>query len=54
MVTQAKTKGINCIYWDNGKTEVATTGKDTYGLFDRYTYEQTHSEVIEALVNAAK
>ena len=54
MVTQAKTKGIKCIYWDNGKTEVATTGKDTYGLFDRYTYEQTHSEVIEALVNAAK
>ena len=53
MVSQAKSKGIKCIYWDNGHTGVASD-TDTYGLFNRSTGAQVHSEIINALVNAAK
>lgn len=44
-VTTAKKAGIACFWWDNG---------GDYSLFDRTTYQQENTALVEALVNSAK
>lgn len=46
----AKTKGIPCVWWDNGFWDVGAT--DAMGLFDRRNLTWEFPEIVEAMVDA--
>lgn len=47
VTSEALTRGIAPIYWDNGPTDASNSG--SFGLFNRSTGEEVHPHLIDAL-----
>lgn len=52
-VSTAKKYGVPCVWWDNGSIDQGS-GKEGFGLLNRTKVEWYYSEIVKALVNAAK
>ncbi len=49
-ISTFKKLGVPCFIWDNG----AFTSGETFGLFDRYTYEVKYPELVKAFMTGAE
>ncbi len=49
-ISTFKKLGVPCFIWDNG----AFTSGETFGIFDRYTYEVKYPELVKAFMTGAE
>jgi hypothetical protein len=52
-VTEATSREIVCLWWDNGRITPSTSTSDGFGIFNRLTNEFAFPEILEALITAS-